>query len=371
MGLGQASWPGLQIQLFRPPNPIPKTQYTTPNHLPDLPLTRIESPIPKRHYLSVCTYGYSAAWWDWPRWEQELDWMALHGINFPLLLAGTEAISRRVFRKIGLTEEEIAAHFSGPAYLCWHRLGNLNGFMGPLPDSWIRGQEKLQQQILERARELGMAPIVPGFSGFVPPAMQRVRPEVELQSAEPWAGFEKTAYLDPRSQAFQEVGRLFLEEYRQAYGPVHHYLCELFAEQVPRLDSKTELEDLREIGRATWQTLVSVDPEANWVMQGWPFYFARDYWQPEKSAALLDAAPPGRLYVLDLATEELETWRRQPAMREKGWMHNVVHRLLGRTPTFMAICRDLLTAHPRPLRIRSTTFSKGWAFRPKGSTKTR
>lgn len=309
--LGQVSWSGAPIRL--------------PALLPDYPVNRIESPITMRHYLSVCTYGYSAAWWDWPRWEQELDWMALHGINFPLLLEGTEAISRRVFRKIGLTEEEIAAHFSGPAHLCWHRLGNLNGHMGPLPESWIESQEALQKKILLRARALGMTPIVPGFSGFVPPALRRIWPEVQLQSAEPWAGFTQTTYLDPRSPSFQEVGRLFLEEYRCAYGPVHHYLCELFAEQVPRLAPEMELEGLREIGRATWQTLVSVDLEANWVIQGWPFYFARDYWQPEKTAALLDAAPAGRLFVLDLATEELETWRTQPTMREKGWMFNVVH----------------------------------------------
>lgn len=28
------------------------------------------------------------AWWDWGRWEREIDWMALNGINLPLALTG-------------------------------------------------------------------------------------------------------------------------------------------------------------------------------------------------------------------------------------------------------------------------------------------
>ncbi len=27
-------------------------------------------------------------YWDWERWEKEIDWMAVHGINMPLALVG-------------------------------------------------------------------------------------------------------------------------------------------------------------------------------------------------------------------------------------------------------------------------------------------
>lgn len=326
----QMTWSGDAMQL--------------PSPLPDCPPLRSESRVANRHYLSVCTFGYSACWWDWDRWERELDWMALHGVNQPLLLAGQEAVSRRVFLRLGLGEREIADHFSGPAYLWWHRLGNLNGHMGPLSSGWIESQENLQRKILDRARELGMRPIVPGFSGFVPAGLQRLRPAVRLMSAEPWAGFEATTYIDPRCPAFVEIGRAYMDEYRRTYGPAGYFLCELFAEQVPCLDPATELEELRATGEAIWETLTTgaVHPPsagavgerpdesgcglgATWVMQGWPFYFARDYWTPERTEALLSAAPAGRVVILDLATEELETWRLQPAMREKGWMFNVVH----------------------------------------------
>lgn len=35
-------------------------------------------------------------WWDWARWEQEIDWMALNGINLALAWSGQEAIWQRV-----------------------------------------------------------------------------------------------------------------------------------------------------------------------------------------------------------------------------------------------------------------------------------
>ena len=31
-----------------------------------------------RYYLNYCTYSYSMAFWDWERWEKEIDWMAMH-----------------------------------------------------------------------------------------------------------------------------------------------------------------------------------------------------------------------------------------------------------------------------------------------------
>lgn len=38
--------------------------------------------------MNVCTFGYSYVHWDWSRWEREIDWMALNGINMPLAFNG-------------------------------------------------------------------------------------------------------------------------------------------------------------------------------------------------------------------------------------------------------------------------------------------
>ena len=38
--------------------------------------------------MNVVTHSYSAAFWDTDRWMQEIDWMALSGVNLPLAFTG-------------------------------------------------------------------------------------------------------------------------------------------------------------------------------------------------------------------------------------------------------------------------------------------
>ena len=57
---------------------------------------------------------------------------------------------------------------------------NLEGWGGPLPQSWIDAHVKLGQQILARERELGMTPILQAFTGHVPKAYRDANPTVRI-----------------------------------------------------------------------------------------------------------------------------------------------------------------------------------------------
>ena len=72
-----------------------------------------------RYYQNVCTVSYSSAWWQWPRWQREIDWMAMNGINLPLAFMGQEAIWQRVYLSLGLDQQDVDQHFAGPAFLAW------------------------------------------------------------------------------------------------------------------------------------------------------------------------------------------------------------------------------------------------------------
>ena len=52
-------------------------------------------------------------------------------------------------------------------------MGNLRGWGGPLSDNWHNDTLELQHKILERMRSFGMIPVLPGFAGHVPRAMER------------------------------------------------------------------------------------------------------------------------------------------------------------------------------------------------------
>ena len=42
-----------------------------------------------------------------------------------------------VFQQFGVSDEELASHFAGPAFLAWGRMGNINSWGGPLSDGKI------------------------------------------------------------------------------------------------------------------------------------------------------------------------------------------------------------------------------------------
>ncbi|KAB5354438.1 alpha-N-acetylglucosaminidase, partial [Bacteroides salyersiae] len=45
-----------------------------------------------RVYMNYCTVSYTAAWWDWERWQKELDFMAMNSVNMPLFTIGLDAV---------------------------------------------------------------------------------------------------------------------------------------------------------------------------------------------------------------------------------------------------------------------------------------
>ena len=79
-----------------------------------------------------------------------IDWMAMNGINMPLAPMGQEIIWQRVYKKYGVSEEELKDFFVGPAYNAFGRMGCIDGFGGPLPQSWIENENILQKKILKQ-----------------------------------------------------------------------------------------------------------------------------------------------------------------------------------------------------------------------------
>ena len=49
-----------------------------------------------------------------------------------------------------MSQAALDAHFAGPAFLPWGRMGNLNGWGGPLPSSWHAFTVDLQKKVQRR-----------------------------------------------------------------------------------------------------------------------------------------------------------------------------------------------------------------------------
>jgi alpha-N-acetylglucosaminidase len=307
---------------------------TLPAKLPDMKPLRVNCPNKYRHYLNACTFGYTMTWWKWDRWQREIDWMALHGINMPLAMTGQEAIWQKVFLDLGVKKEDVHTYFTGPAFLPWQRMGNCSEHAGPLPQSWIDSQVVLQKQILQRERELGMTPVIQGFSGFVPKGFTKVFPQAKIRQSTAWAGFKPTFILDAGDPLFQEVGKRYIQEYTKVFGTDHLYLCDTFNEMRPQVNPATKLEELKALGDSVYKTILAGDPQGIWVMQGWLFLNDREFWGQKEAEAMLSAVPDDRMIILDLAAEMFEGWRAQPAMKKKQWIWCILHNFGQATPMY-------------------------------------
>ena len=206
------SWNQMQAKL---PAVMPKVQKKE----------RHETDLTLRYDFNYCTFSYSMAFWDWNRWEKEIDWMALHGINLPLAIVGEECVWRNMLLKLGYSEKEVGEFIAGPAFLAWWEMNNLEGWGGPLPTSWYARQEKLQKQILARMKQLGMHPVLPGYCGMVPhDAKERLG--LNVADAGLWNGFQRPANLLPTDARFAEIATLYYNELTKLFGKADYYWLE-------------------------------------------------------------------------------------------------------------------------------------------------
>jgi len=307
------SWCGDQLQL---PDPLPTVTEKI----------RRTSPHKFRYCFNFCTFSYTLAYWDWPQWERMIDWLALQGINMPLSVTGQEAIWYKVYRDLGLSDEAIDQFLVGPGYLGFGWMGCIDGWGGPLPASWIDGHLRLQKKIVARQRELGMLPVLQGFTGHVPAALGDVFPKAKLRRLRPWCGFPPTHFVDPQDSLFRRIGKMFIEEQTRQFGTDHLYAADTFIE-MPPLDNNPEF--LAQMGGALYEAMRAGDPAAIWVMQGWIFVNAPAFWKPPQAKALFGSVPDDRLILLDLAGEARPVWRETEAFYGKPWIWCIIQNYGG------------------------------------------
>ena len=272
---------------------------------------RRETGLSLRYDFNYCTFSYSMAFWDWKRWEKEIDWMALHGVNLPLAIVGEECVWRNMLLKLGYTEKEVGEFIAGPAFLAWWEMNNLEGWGGPLPTSWYARQEKLQKQILARMKQLGMHPVLPGYCGMVPhDAKEKLG--LNVADAGLWNGFQRPANLLPTDARFSEIATLYYNELTKLFGKADYYSMDPFHESNddPNID-------YAKAGQAMMQAMKRVNPKAVWVIQGWT---------ENPREAMVDDMKTGDLLVLDLFSECRpmfgipSIWKREQGYKQHQWL---------------------------------------------------
>lgn len=240
-----------------------------------------------RVYMNYCTFNYTASWWEWERWEYEIDYMALNGINMPLAIVGIEACWYDTLLEFGFTDQEAREYLVGPAFLAWQWMGNIEGFGGPMPMNWIKKRVELGRKILNRMRSLGMKPIQQGFPGVVPCKLMEKYPNSNIKIKGSWNGFMPTAQLDPLDPLFRKMGTVFLQKQKALFGAYGYYAADPFHEGHPPVDGD---DYLKKVGAGIAALYESFDPEYCWVMQAWSI-----------RKPIVCSVPKDKLLILDLS----------------------------------------------------------------------
>lgn len=216
--------------------------------------------------FNYCTISYTAPWWDWKRWEREIDFMAMNSINTPLQTIGLDAVWYHTLLDMGFTDNEARNFLVTPAHQAWQWMPNIESIGGGLPLSWIESHKNLARKIYARQVELGMQPIQQAFTGYVPKLLKDKYPDAKIAQQPEWYGFEGVSQLDPLDPLFKTMGAKFMENQKKLFGNYGMYAADPFHESTPPDNSDAYLE---KVGAVIYNVIKESDPNAMVAMQSW------------------------------------------------------------------------------------------------------
>lgn len=258
----------------------------TPDNAP-LPALKTRHVIEqeKRVFLDYETFAYSACFWDWPRWERFIDYMAMYGINMPLAVVGSEAVWYHVLRDLGYSEGGALGHLSGPAFWPWQLLGNFDSCLALTDTAYMEKRLELGKQIFNRESELGMTPVLPGYAGEAPRTILRQFRKARIRSIPSWHNYSPTYRIEPGDPLFHRVGSAYYEKQLRLIGSSHYYACNPFNGNPQAAKSEVYLKNM---AKAVGKLMDAFDSESIWVMR-----------KDTVRAPMVKTVPKGRLLILD------------------------------------------------------------------------
>ncbi|KAG0211226.1 hypothetical protein BGX28_008293 [Mortierella sp. GBA30] len=314
--------------------------------------------VPWRYYMNVVTFGYSYAFWDWPRWERELDWMLLNGVNMALSMVGQEYVLRQFYENQGISLESLNDFLSSPAFMPWQRMGNIQGSWG-FPDDtrfkadWIDTQWELQIQIMKRMQDFNITPIMPSFNGFVPRELVPKYPTTKFENASMWAEmpdpYSRVSFVPSTESLFGTLSQQFIRLQTSMYAArglktdlaKNFYLLDLYNELNPTC---VRVDCLQQATSGVMKALKAADPKAVWVMQAW-FLERKEVWGDKETKAFFDGirqTNEGRdAFVIDLYSDVAPLWDSTQGFYGIDWGWSMLNNfgggqgLYGTLPTLL------------------------------------
>lgn len=284
-----------------------------------LPVVAIEgeTPYAYRYALNQNIDGYSAPYWDWPRWQREIDVLALSGINAMIVERGMDSVLYQTFRDVGYSDQQIRQWIAQPAHQNWQLMGNLCCFGGPISGQLLRQRAASAQQIIGRLRELGIMPVLPGYYGIVPADFQTKFPDSHVIAQGEWAGFTRPGWLDPRDPKFGQLAKAFYRHQRRLFGDSNIYDMEVFQEGGESGDVP-----VAQAAGVVQKSLFAAHSNARWMMLAW---------QGNPRQDLLSGVDHEHLFIIDIDHDQVPRNDRTQDFQGAPFLFGGIWEFGGRT----------------------------------------
>lgn len=303
-------------------------QQTVQNRMPSK-MAGLERPVvreafsPIRYAYNYCTLSYTMPFWDEERWQRELDWLALCGVNLVLDFTGIEEVWYQFLTRLGYADEEIRRWIVGPCYTAWQQMQNIEQFGGPVPRQFFADRARMAKKNQQWMFDMGMTPVRQGYGGMVPSWHKEKYKDMIVYSQGQWNGLTRPAMLDTGSEEYQTYGALFYEIQEQVLGAgSHYYAADVFHEGGIR--PKTLTDDV--IGEKVLGTMLKHDKDAVWVVQAWRENPTREL------LAGIGRAGREHALILDLSATDNPEWKKSE-FEGTPWVYCMLDMYGGRVST--------------------------------------
>ncbi|WP_263414255.1 alpha-N-acetylglucosaminidase [Terriglobus aquaticus] len=273
---------------------------------------------PFRYALNENTDGYTTPYWDFDRWQHEIDVLALSGFNAILIQRGNDLAVYEAFRAMGYGDADIRNWITQPAHQNWQWMGNMCCFLEPISLDLMQKRAESARRIMDMLRSLGMTPVLPGFWGVVPADFAKHVPGARVVTqTNPWNGFQRPGWLDPRDPSFAKVAAAFYASQQKLFGPTTLYDMETFQEGGQSGDVPVS-----EAARAIQVALNKAHPDALWFMMAW---------QDNPKPALIDGVDRSKILIADIEQGRIPRDNREADFKGARWLFGGLWEFGGRT----------------------------------------
>lgn len=208
-------------------------------------------------------FSCGACWWDWERWEKEIDYMAMNGVNLPLCAVGSEAVWFRTMVDAGMSEALALTEISGPSYWGWQLSNCFDGCVPQIRKETVEARIVLGRRIFEREKELGMTPILHAFSGYVTRLYIKSKLRARLIKTDAWCKFGEQYQVSTRDPSFMRIASAYLKNQSLLIGDSDFYMADPFYAHAPAKKGDAYLAGL---GTAILHAMTAHNENAVWVM---------------------------------------------------------------------------------------------------------